>query len=244
LFTRTAEFYDAIYSWKDYAKESQLLLAFLSRYRKSAGNTLLDVACGTGAHIAYLKNHYSIEGLDLDDKMLAIVRGKYPDLPVHHGDMIDFDLGRDFDVVVCLFSSIGYVQTPARLNDTIANLARHLAPGGVLVVEPWLTPDKIQGGDRVHALFVDRPNLKIVRMNESVFENGLCKYEFHYLIGQNNRVSYLREHHTLGLFTHEQYLNSFQAAGLEVHHDADGLMGRGLYIGVKGGPARAEPRAK
>ncbi len=234
MFTKTTEFYDAIYSWKDYAKESQLLLGFIAQHKKSAGNSLLDVACGTGAHIAFLKGTFSIEGLDLDENMLAIARGKHPEIPFHHGDMLDFDLGRSFDVVVCLFSAIGYVKQPPLLNQAIANMARHLAPGGVLVVEPWLTPEQIEGGNRppVHSLFVDRPNLKIARLNETRIKDGIFRTNFHYLIGQGGKIFYRRERHELGLFTHEQYVAAFQLAGLAVHHDADGLMGRGLYLGA------------
>jgi ubiquinone/menaquinone biosynthesis C-methylase UbiE len=234
MFTKTAEFYDAIYSWKDYAKESQLLVDFIARYRKSAGNKLLDVACGTGAHIAFLKNTFSIEGLDLDANMLAIARSKFPEIAFHHGNMLDFDLADRFDVVACLFSSIGYVKKIDLLHQAIGNMARHLVPGGVLAIEPWLTPEKIEGGKRppVHSMFVDKPGLKIARLNETVIRNGIFRSNFHYLIGQEQRIFYRRERHELGLFTHQQYLDSFLGAGLDVHHDEQGLMGRGLYLGV------------
>ena len=235
MFTKTTEFYDAMYSWKDYEKESKLLLEFIARYRKSTGNRMLDVACGTGAHIAFLKDTYSIEGLDLDPNMLAIARSKFPELTFHQADMIDFDLATKFDVVACLFSSIGYVKKVELLHNAIANMARHLILGGVLAVEPWLTPEKVEGGKRppVHSMFVDKPDLKIARLNETVIRNGIFRSNFYYLIGQGNRIYYRRERHELGLFTHEQYLESFRDAGLEVHHDPQGLMGRGLYLGVQ-----------
>src|SRR5216684_6107637 len=137
MFTKTTEFYDAIYSWKDYEKESKLLLEFIARYRKSTGNRMLDIACGTGAHMAFLKDTYAIEGLDLDPNMLAIARGKFPAVKFHQGDMVDFDLATKFDVVTCLFSSIGYVKKVELLHKAIANMVRHLTPGGVLAVEPW-----------------------------------------------------------------------------------------------------------
>ena len=34
------------------------------------------------------------------------------------------------------------------------------------------------------------------------------------------------------MFSHDDYAGAFEAAGLEVVHDANGLIGRGLYIGV------------
>ena len=53
---------------------------------------------------------------------------------------------------------------------------------------------------------------------------------FQYLVGTPERVEHFTERHDLGLFTREEQLAAFRAAGLEVEHDVEGLMGRGLYI--------------
>ena len=94
--------------------------------------------------------------------------------------MTAFSLGRRFDVVTCLFSSIGYVGTVERLGDAIAAMAAHLDPGGVLIVEPWLTPDAWVA-DRPHLLSVDEPDLKIARMTISGREGRLAIMNFEYL---------------------------------------------------------------
>ena len=44
MYGRSALYYDAIYSWKNYEKESNKLRQFIERYKKATGNTLLDVA--------------------------------------------------------------------------------------------------------------------------------------------------------------------------------------------------------
>jgi ubiquinone/menaquinone biosynthesis C-methylase UbiE len=234
MFSKSAEYYDAIYlnMGKDYAAEAEKIHEFIQQHKQSPGNLLLDVACGTGLHLGLLSKHYQVEGLDLDEKMLAAARKKYPHLPLHHASMLDFDLQRQFDVITCLFSSIGYVKTIPRLKQTVGNMARHLTPGGLLLVEPWFSPEKWNTG-KVHALLVDQPDLKIARMNISGRKGNLSFFNFHYLVGTPEGVEHFTELHELGLFTEEEYLEALRAAGLEPSLDAAGLYGRGLYIGVK-----------
>ena len=209
MFTKSARFYDAIYAFKDYESEAAQLNERIRTHSPSP--TVLDVACGTGLHLAYLKDQYTVEGLDLDPNMLEIA------------------LGRTFDAVLCLFSSIGYTKTVARLRQAVETMARHLCPGGLLVVEPWLTPEAFEAG-RFSAVFVDEPDLKIARMNTAVAEGTLTIIDFHYLVGTRDGFSYFTERHEVGLFTHDEYLDAFRAAGLAVDFDPDGFMGHGLYL--------------
>ena len=230
MFTKSARFYDAIYAFKDYEGEAARLQELIQAHVPGAA-TLLDVACGTGHHLQYLQPHYTVEGLDLDAELLAIARDRCPGVPFQEGDMVDFDLGRTFDAVLCLFSAIGYVQTVDRLRQAVQAMARHLRPGGMLIVEPWLTPEVFDPG-RLSAQLVDEPDLKIARMNTSWVEGTRCIIEFHYLAGTAEGFSYFTERHETGLFTHEEYLDAFRAAGLTVLYDPEGLMGRGLYTGL------------
>jgi hypothetical protein len=132
--------------------------------------------------------------------------------------------------VTCLFSSIGYVGTPERLNAAIAAMAGHLNPGGILMVEPWLSPELWQVG-HPHLLVVDEPDLKIARMNVSGREGRLAIMEFEYLVGSPHGIEHFSERHEAALFTDDEYRQAFSAAGQAVEHDPDGLIGRGLYLG-------------
>jgi SAM-dependent methyltransferase len=229
LFSRSARLYDAIYaSVRDYPREAAELDRLIQARRPGA-RTLLDVACGTGAHLEHLAERYEIEGVDLDREMLAVARERLPQASFHEADMVDFDLDRRFDAVVCMFSSIGYVKTEERLRSAIASLARHLEPRGVLVVEPWVAPDVWENG-HVAGLFVDEPDLKIARMNVGARKGDISIVDFHYLVATRAGVEHFTELHELGLFTVAQYLDAFRGAGLDVEHDPEGPMGRGLYV--------------
>jgi SAM-dependent methyltransferase len=230
LFSRSARIYDAIYaSIRDYPREAAEL-GGLIQARRPGARTLLDVACGTAAHLEQMTG-YEVEGRDLDPEMLAVARERLPDVPFHEADMTDFDLGRRFDAVVCMFSSIGYAKTEVGLRSAIAAMARHLEPGGVLVIEPWLAPD-VWRDRHLGAVFVDEPELAIARMNVAGREGDVSIVEFEYLVGTPDGIERFTEHHELGLFTVEQHLDAFRAAGLEAEHDPEGPMGRGLYVAI------------
>ena len=230
MFTKSAGLYDTIYASIDAERISEQLHALIRQRKRSPGTALLDVACGTANHIHWLRRHYTVEGLDLDPNMLDIARRKEPGIPFHQADMADFDLGHRFDVITCLGSAIGAVKTLPRLRQTLQTMSRHLQPGGVVIVEPWLTPEVYREG-MVGALFVDRPDLKIARMNVSRLEDAVSVLDFHYLVATPQGLEYFTEHLELGLFSHEDYLQAFQAAGLEVERETEGPNGRGLYIG-------------
>jgi hypothetical protein len=170
--------------------------------------------------------------LDLDAEMLAIAKKRYPKIFFHHGNMINFELKRQFDAAICLFSSIGYAKTKTCMQKAIKAMTHHVLPGGILIVEPWFSAKQWHPG-RVFLTYVDEPNLKIVRLGRSGQRGRLSLIDFHYLIGTPQGIEHSVEIHELGLFTHQEYINAFKAAGLAVTHDPEGLDGRGLYIGQK-----------
>ena len=231
FYARSADVYDLVYAGKPYADEAAAVHARIQAHLRSGGDALLDVGCGTGGHLAHLRAHYRTEGLDLDEGLLRIARSRHPDAAFHQGDMTGFDLGREFDAVVCLFSAIGYVRTEDGLRRALASFARHLRPGGVAVVEPWLTPEVFTPG-MVRVDTGEAPGMKMARMQLSEMEGELSVLVFSYLIGRPQGIDHWEERHLLGLFTHEQMRGAFESAGLEVvEHDAQGLSaGRGLWI--------------
>ena len=179
MFSKSAQYYDDIYRSADkgYNAETDKIREFIQKYKRTTGNTLLDVACGTGVHAGLLSKYYKVEGLDLDAQMLKVAKKKHPKIRFHQGNMINFDLSRQFDIVTCLFSSIGYVKTRSNLRKAVKNMNRHLLPGGVLIIEPWFTPKQWHPG-RVYALQVENSDSKIIRMSHSGQMRNVSVLEF------------------------------------------------------------------
>ena len=59
--------------------------------------TILDVAYGTGEHAKFLKHHYAVDGIDLNENYLRAARLKNRSGNYSRADMMDFDLGRTYD---------------------------------------------------------------------------------------------------------------------------------------------------
>ena len=233
MFKRTQAYYDAVYSWKDYAAETATLLEIIDGHFPDGAGALLDVACGTGAHLELLRSHIPVEGVDLDPAMVAIARKRNPGVSIHVADMAAFDLGRQFGVVICMFSSISYLEGEERLRDAIANFARHLRPGGLLLVEPWLDPDDYRPRALPDLFTVELGTMKIARMGWVEREGTRATIRFDYLVGTASGVEHIAEEHKTWLFTRAQCEEAFRAAGLTVRHDPVGVDGRGLYIGTR-----------
>lgn len=226
------KYYDKIYSFKDYEQEAKKITHIIEERLHCEGRRLLDVACGTGKHIEYLNDHFEVEGLDISRDMLAIARVRNPNMEFHQGDMTDFNLGKKFDVITCLFSAIGYAKTREVAERAIACMGRHLVAGGLMIVEPWFPPEAWHART-VHAMLIDEPNLKIARVNTSFVKGRISYFDLHHLIGTPKGTTHVVEHHELGLFTIDEMKQMFRDAGLSVTYDPEGITGRGLYVAEK-----------
>jgi SAM-dependent methyltransferase len=236
MFSETAQYYDLIYDqFRDYAEDVARVGELLRRLAPEA-ETILDVGCGTGRHAQALteEHAYRVDGLDIEPAFVEIAQGRCPDGRFSVGDMADFDLGRRYDVLLCLFSSIGYVKTKERLESAARCFRRHLMPGGIAVIEAWMTPDAFTAG-KVYLVSAEKDGLKISRMNSSRAQGGVSILDFHYLIGTPEGVRHLQETHELALFSEAEMRDGLGKAGLELlEYDPRGMTGRGLYVLCRG----------
>lgn len=230
MFDQTAEWYDALYSWKDYEAESAEVARLIKEHHPKA-RTVLDVGCGTGEHARFLRREFDIDGVDINEAFVRIAAAKNSGGQFQVADMTDFRLEKTYDAVCCLFSSIGYAQTCENVVRALRCFRNHLAEGGIVVVEPWMTPESWHPSREVHLSVGEKPEGKICRMNLSETDGRMSVLGFHYLVGTADGVRHLEETHRLGLFTREEMEGCFSDAGMDVQYFENGPSGRGLYIG-------------
>jgi SAM-dependent methyltransferase len=102
--------------------------------------SVLDAGCGTGRVAVELANRgVEVVGVDVDPAMLDAARTKRPDLTWVEGDLATVSLGRAFDAIVMAGNVMIFVA-PGTEGAVLANLARHLRPGGRLVAGFSLCP--------------------------------------------------------------------------------------------------------
>ena len=229
-----AEIYDLIYTFLDYKKSAKKVKKLITKHKKVKGNKLLDVACGTGKHLGFLKSEFECTGIDISNEMLDVARKKYDGIRFLQADMVNFDLNEKFDAIICLFSSIGYVKTYENLKKTIINFSNHLKLGGVVIIEPWLTKSvAIDGFASMNTYNSDE--IKIARQSVSKIDGDISRFEMHYLVAKKgDKVSYFKDIHELGLFDVAKTLEIMKDAGLDTKYLKKGLeTRRGLFIGTK-----------
>lgn len=231
MFSESAHLYDAIYrAFKDYAAEATAI-STLVHAAHPRPTTILDVGCGTGEHAFHLtKTHgLAVDGLDRDPGLLAVAREKLLDARFFEGDMASFDVGHRYDIVMCLFSSIGYLVTLERVTAALRCFRSHLAEDGVILVEPWFAPGVLRDGPG-STRRAEAGGVRVERTSHTTVEGRRSTLIFNYRFQDANGLRLAREVHELGLFSQEEMMASFREAGLAATFDASGLTGRGLYV--------------
>lgn len=217
MYRDLAAYYDRIYQWKKYRSQTEQLVRLARRFGRSSGRRWLDVACGTGRHLEYLRRQYEVAGLDLSPAMLKEARRRLPGVKLLRGDMRSFDLGDRFDVVSCLFSAIGYLRSEAEILRAFRSFARHLVPGGVLLVEPWIDPSQYRPGHVALDVYQNETT-KIVRGGFSARRGAFARIHFDYLIGEaGHGFRHVHEVEELRMVPYGRLRRLAVQAGLKVH---------------------------
>ena len=104
---------------------------------------VLDIACGTGPHLARLADHgYAMAGLDLSRANIEFLRerlaAKDQSAELVVGDMTAFRLARPVDAAICMQDSQGHLLTNEKLIAHLKCVARAVRPGGLYIFDRYM----------------------------------------------------------------------------------------------------------
>lgn len=230
-----AEFYDVVFlsRGKNWVAEAERL-AGLVKDRNPGAASVLDVACGTGAHLEAFAGHFAhAEGVEPADAMRKLAESRPGVAAVHPGDMRDFAVGRAFDAVTCLGFAIGYMPEEVALNSAIAHMARQLTRGGVLVVEPWWSPGRFLDGYAGGHMIKEDGRRVISRVTHSVRDGDKTRMTICFTIAGPDGLRQFSEVETQTLFTDEQYARAFELAGCSAERVPGPQDHPGYVVGVR-----------
>ncbi|GAB2829829.1 class I SAM-dependent DNA methyltransferase [Lentzea nigeriaca] len=139
------------------------------RFLAGFGKNALEFAIGTGRIALPLKEAgVDVDGIELSPHMVARLREKLGNdaIDVVIGDMSRATTGRAYDLVYLVYNTITNLLTQDDQVRCFENAARHLAPGGVFVIEcglpSWAARQRHQFID-VESLEIDRVGFDVNR---------------------------------------------------------------------------------
>jgi SAM-dependent methyltransferase len=138
--------FSCVYSqgWGSYSPRYATII-YRSKEWGLEARSIWDVSCGTGNLLERLQEdddagRLDLAGSDISEPMLEQAGKRIPTIPLTHGDMATIDMGRTFDLIVCAFDSINYMQTASDVTRTFHNIYRHLRPNGLFLFD-FNTPE-------------------------------------------------------------------------------------------------------
>lgn len=233
LYGRLAPFYDRIYHFKDYEGEVAELTRRARAIVGPGRRRLLDVACGTGRHLEYFRRGFSVQGVDASAPMLREAgRRLGRAVPLARDDMRRFRADPPVEVLVCLFSAIGYLPTSRDRRAAFRCFFDSLVPGGVAMIEGWLTPEAFRPGS-LHLQTYSGPEVKIARLSRASRHGSFSHIEMEYLLLESGRrpAWRVRELHRQPLVPPAQMLRELAETGFRPRVVFSGRWAqRGLYV--------------
>jgi SAM-dependent methyltransferase len=221
---RHASLYDLFYAEKNYAEEAGFIHECIKKYHKGKAVQLFEMACGTGKHSYHLwQKGYKIIATDYSEDMLDCARENHKqwntDVEFRNLDMRNpVYQGEKPDVIVCLFDSIGYLQTNEKILGLLKFVNQQLKDDGLFIVEYWNAGAFLRYYEPARTRQFKTPQGEITRVSETEIDYINQLAHVHYTItekGKDAIENTIKEIQSNRYFLHQEMQLFFQQAGLQ-----------------------------
>ncbi|MDD3535460.1 MAG: class I SAM-dependent methyltransferase [Candidatus Cloacimonetes bacterium] len=131
-----AEHYDSYMSHVSYENWVNSVHTWQKQYAKRKGKKALELACGTANISNYLvAEGYTVDACDISLQMLSIADKKELKPNLYQAALTDEIPGRDYDLILCLFDSINYLDNKIDIITCLNEVHKALAVGGLFIFD-------------------------------------------------------------------------------------------------------------
>ena len=220
-FDKYSAYYDLLYADKDYSAECCYIEKLISRYCDQP-DTILDLGCGTGRHLAILASNQqrSAQGVDVSQTMVILARRNHPQHNFCCCDIADFRDDKRYDIITSLFHVASYQTDNEQLRKYFATVAAQLTIGGVFIFDCWYGPGVLSDKPSSRTKTMENNSISVKRIaTPTLYPNDNCvnvHYDVEIVDKYNGEKLQLAENHLMRyLFMPELKLFA-ESAGLEI----------------------------
>jgi SAM-dependent methyltransferase len=129
-------YYVLLYGHRDEVEARTWVDTILERWALPPGSRILDMACGRGRHARWFANAgMDVTGIDISEESIQDARARSPEIDFRVHDMREPVALDRFDGISCLFTSLGYFDTPDDDRLVFAAAMKALRPGGRFIID-------------------------------------------------------------------------------------------------------------
>jgi 2-polyprenyl-3-methyl-5-hydroxy-6-metoxy-1,4-benzoquinol methylase len=224
VFERYGEYYDLIYSDKDYEGECDFLESIFKKYSTIPVRSIFDGGCGTGGHtIPLTRRGYKVIGVDASETVIekALEKARQAGLKIDFrvADLRSLNLDRKFDGAICMFAVMDYFTTNAELNMVIKNLRAMLKDSALFIFDVWNGLAVLRILPEVRVKVMEDKGKRLIRWVHPEIDsfNHLCRDRYHIVVIEGKKlVDEVTETHTVRYFFPQEIRHYLEENDFEV----------------------------
>lgn len=210
-----AKIYDKFMEYSDYGAWEKVVESLIAE-GKPQGKMLLDIGCGTGELLLRMAKNYQCHGMDLSEGMLKVAEKKlkHRNVRLYLGDMVNFNTGFQYDVMISLFDTVNHILSVEELISHFKSVKNSLKDEGVYIFD--VVDREFMNEMFPNDVFVD-DRKELTAIWEHELEEGVDYIDAVYFV-KNSKGTFdkVSESYTKKIFTPEEIAECIKVSGLKL----------------------------